>query len=92
METLVAVNGAETILQSPLLTSNTSQTEADHHHHHLHHQAISLTDPLALTNLTMTVAATAISATGHGLLMTQLNGPLKMPSADAKHENKILNL
>jgi len=89
MEILVAVNGAETILQSPLLTSNTSQTEADqlHHHHHLH--PTTLTAPLALTNLTMTVATAATSATGHGLQTTQLNGPLKMPSADAKHENNI---
>ena len=89
MEILVAVNGAETILQSPLLTSNTSQTVADQLHHHHHLQAITLTAPLALTNLTMTVATAATSATGHGLQTTQLNGPLKMPSADAKHENNI---
>ena len=89
METLVAMNGAETILQSPLLTSNMSPTEADQYHQLHQHQAITLTDPLALTKLTMNVAATAISATGHGLLTTQLNGPLKMPIADAKHENNI---
>jgi hypothetical protein len=91
METLVAMNGAETILQSPLLTSSTSQTEADQHHQHhqVQLQETTLMDPLALTNLTMTVAATATSATGHGLQTTQLNGPLKMPSADAKLENNI---
>jgi hypothetical protein len=82
------MNGAETILQSQPLTSNTLLAEVAqfHQHHQVQNQATTFTAQLALPNMTMTVATTAMSATGHGLQMTQLNGLLKMPSADANNE------
>ena len=93
MEIPVVMNGAETIQPSLLLTSSTSLTAKDHHHHHLHQLITTLTEVLVLDLLMMTVNLfqTAVLAIGHGQQMTQLNGALKMLSADANNDLALSN-
>ena len=98
MEIPVVMNGAETIQPSLLLTSSTSLTAKDHHHHHHHHHHLhqlvtTLTEALVLHLLMMTVNLfqTAVLAIGHGHQMTQLNGALKMLSADANNDLALSN-